>query len=336
MRGSYISGVGSRVNLVSVKSAGEAKLDATDLNSPIDVTQFTAMGIIDITNSARINTVGQRADPTQPELGGPVFIRAGTFLLDNSQIESLSFNGSRNEVSKIDVQAQDVSILANARIIANTQGTAEAGRVTVIADDSLVINGQGNTNTGLFALGSGVGQKGAAGDVTVQAGNVTLMNSGQIGAYGQGPGNGGTVEVTADSLLIDATNFIGPGKSAGIFGEANLGNGGKITVTAGDVAIIRGGEISTGTFGPAKGGTITVTATHSLLIDGTGSKEGLISPTDNPNIGDLSLFFGTGILALGYRQRGRGKHHPQRPTTEYYRRRPGYCGHLRRRRWRNG
>ena len=304
MNARTITGSGSRVNLVSVKSAGEAKLDATDLNSAIDVTQFTAMGTIDITSLARINSVGQRTDPTQPELGGPVFIRARTFLLDNSQIESLSFNGSVNkdgsvnsvnEVSKIDVQAQDVSILDNARISANTQGTADAGHVTVIAD-SLLIDGQGHMNTGLFALGSGVAQEGAAGLITVHAGNVTLMNSGQIGAYSQGPGNGGTVELTADSLLIDGNNLIGQGLSSGIFGDAKLGDGGNITITAGDVAMIRGGEISTGTFGSSKGGTITVTATHSLLINGTGSEEGLISGTNNP----FSVFHGTGILALGY------------------------------------
>src|SRR5439155_796077 len=50
MNGGVISGQGSRVNLVSVQSAGEAKLDATAINTAVDVTPFTAMGTIDLTN----------------------------------------------------------------------------------------------------------------------------------------------------------------------------------------------------------------------------------------------------------------------------------------------
>ena len=41
---------------------------------------------------------------------------------------------------------------------------------------------------------------------------------------------------------------------------------------------------------------------HSLLIDGTGTKDDLIAPDNGPNpvSGDTSVFNGTGILALGY------------------------------------
>src|SRR5262249_34466099 len=123
MNGSDISGPGWRVNLVSVNSAGEAKLNATakanaviDLNNSIDAAQFTARGNIEIKNLARITT--NPNTPQKAPLGGPVFIRGGTFLLDNSQINSTSFDfsGSQNAVSNIDVQAQDIRILAGARI----------------------------------------------------------------------------------------------------------------------------------------------------------------------------------------------------------------------------
>src|ERR1043166_3605256 len=47
--GGFISG--SRVNLVSVKSSGEVKLDATSITSPVEVTQFTKMGAISMNSS---------------------------------------------------------------------------------------------------------------------------------------------------------------------------------------------------------------------------------------------------------------------------------------------
>jgi large exoprotein involved in heme utilization and adhesion len=272
-------GTGSRVNLVSVKSAGEAKLDVTDLNSAVDVTQFTAMGKIDITNLARINT--------------NTLIRGGTVSLDNSFI-SASFSSSIN--LNIDVQAHDVSILAGSRISASTstQEPDDVGHVNVVADGLLLIDGKGTPVTGILARGDETNISGNGGDITVTAGNVQLLNGGSISAFGQGTnGNGGRVNVTAEnSLLIDGEGFIGPG-GAGIYAYAKLGNGGDVTVRAGNVEIKNGGAISTGTYGNGNGGTINVIA-DSLLIDGTGSKEVLVP------VGGIPTFYGTGILALGY------------------------------------
>jgi large exoprotein involved in heme utilization and adhesion len=128
---------------------------------------------------------------------------------------------------------------------------------------------------------------------------VEIMTGGAIAAYSIGTGDGGTVNVTADSLRIQGKGLIGQHDSPGIFADAKIGNGGNITITAGDVEMIKGGEISTGTFGKGHGGKITVTA-DSLRIDGTGSKDDFVLDEGNPISGDTSVFHGTGILALGY------------------------------------
>ena len=303
MNGGRISGAGSRMNLVSVKSPGEAKLDATDLNSALDVTRFTTMGTIDITNLAQINTSGNPRLGVQ--LGGPVFIRAGKFFLNNqSVISSRSFFGSLNRVSKIDVQAHDVKILDGSRISAPTSGSANAGHIRINADSLLRIDAQGTgLTTGLLALSDQESSRGNGGEVRVTAGHVEIFNGGEISAYTAGMGDGGMVKVKADSLVIKGTGRIGPGFSPGIFADARTRDGGDITVIARDLEITGGGEISTGSFGEGSGGSITVTATHSLVIDGTGSEEGLIAPPKdepNPVSGNTSVFHGTSILALGY------------------------------------
>jgi filamentous hemagglutinin family protein len=309
MNASEIKGNESRVNLLSVKSAGEAKLDATSLDSAIDVTQFTAMGMIDITNSARIVT------NLTTGLGGPVFIRAGTFLLNNSQINSTSYDGDDphlNKFSNIDVQADDVTILAGGIIAAPTLGSSAAGTITVNAD-SLLIDGQGiyTTQTGLLALGlidKTRTSSGDGGQITVTAGDVKIINAGSIGAYNQGEGAGGKITVTAaDLLLIDGNHPADQLVGAGIFADGGDANGGDITIRAGDMKMIKGGEISTGSFGKGKGGTIRVTAMHSLVIDGTGSKDVFMPPAKpNPLSGNTRVFHGTGLLALGYGGGGGG------------------------------
>ena len=265
----------------------------------------------------KIKDDGQIAADTFGGLGGDVMVTAESLLIDGGGLDSIAGIFARTRSGgnggSVAVRAHDVSILAGARIAAVTQGKAPAGNVTVVAD-SLVIDGKGILDTGLFAIGSSSGHAGA---VTVCADNVKIINAGQIGAYSQGSGDGGTIKVTAtDSLLIDAKRIIEPGLTAGIFADAATGKGGDITVKAGNVKIVNDGEISSGTFGSGSGGNITVTATHSLVVDGTGSKEGLIQPsgTPNPVSGNASLFFGTGILAFGYGTGNGGKITLNAPT----------------------
>ena len=180
--------------------------------------------------------------------GGDVMVNAESLRIDGGGLDPFADIFVRSHSSalggSVAVQAHDVSVLAGARISAATQGMGSGGNVTVVAD-SLLIDGQGIVDTGLFAVGSSSGNGGV---MTVEAGNVEITNAGQIGAYTTGSGKGGTINLTADSLLIDGQNQIVPGRSAGITADAKLGNGGDITVTAGDVKIIRGGNISTGTF----------------------------------------------------------------------------------------
>jgi len=124
MNGSAITGIGSRVNLVSVKSPGEVQLDASNINSAIDVSQFTALGNINL-NLTLIDTSGPG--------GGPVVIRGGNFYLNNGRISSQTTGSIRGE--SIDIATSgNVKIMNGGAISADTSGLGNGGNVTVTAD----------------------------------------------------------------------------------------------------------------------------------------------------------------------------------------------------------
>jgi large exoprotein involved in heme utilization and adhesion len=226
--------------------------------------------------------------------GGNVTVITDSFLIDGNNllfptgIFANSVDASGN-AGNIMVQAGNLTMIRGAEIGSSTfYGLGHGGNVNIIAD-SLLIDGTGGQNaplTGIFAAsiseaydyGVGSNSSANAGNVMVRAGNLTITGGGAIEASTFGTGDGGSVNVTADSLLIEggievAGRFVSSGilATAGdlSFGGAT-GNAGDVTVQALKSQIIGGGEISSSTFGSGDGGTVNVTA-NSLLIDGTDS-----------------------------------------------------------------
>jgi filamentous hemagglutinin family protein len=256
LSGCGISGDGSRVNLVSVKSPGEVALDATNINSPVDVTQFTALGTIDLTHSA-IFTGGHIGVS-----GGPVVIRAGDlYLLGSSSIQSQT-NGSAPG-DTIDIAASVSATFGDfSEVTTATTGSGTAGDIKLTAP---IISIRGSLDATTYGDGHG-------GNITVHADHLTVIAApgNGITTVAFGKGDGGDIIVTANSLLIDGAGspfFLGINTTAE---RDNGGKAGNIFIRAGDLSIVAGGYISSDTFGKGGGGDVTVTA-NSLLIDGSGS-----------------------------------------------------------------
>src|SRR5439155_22976 len=133
--------------------------------------------------------------------------------------------------------------------------------------------------TGIFA--NSVNSSGHAGTVIVQAGDLTMIQGGQIGSGTFfGTGHGGNVNIIANSLIIDGTGgpeapataiFADSVSEAGYYGHGSNSSGpaGNVMVKAGSLTLTNGGEISSSTSGSGDGGNVNVIA-DSLLITGAG------------------------------------------------------------------
>jgi large exoprotein involved in heme utilization and adhesion len=180
----------------------------------------------------------------------------------------------------ITVQTRDLKVIGGS-ISASSSSSGRGGNIDVNAD-SLFIDGAGFFHSGIFAVAEG--QNSTAGDITVQARDLKLMGA-SISSSTFGSGNGGNVNVVADSILIDGSRATGSDffHSAGIFattgfGGFGTGNAGNIDIQAGDLRIIGGGQISSSTSGRGNGGSVNVIA-DSLLIDGAGAQEDFFGNT---------------------------------------------------------
>jgi large exoprotein involved in heme utilization and adhesion len=184
--------------------------------------------------------------------------------------------GSSGNAGALRVEAGTLTLSGGAQISSSTFGAGQGGTVTVMARDTLTLAGessQGNPS-GLFASAER-GSSGNAGALRVEAGTLTLSGGAQIGSSTRGPGQGGTIRITAaDTLTLSGTSP--DGLVSGIFATAlgmgvGAGDAGAVIVEARTARIAEGAQISSSTFGPGQGGTVTVTTADTLTIAGRNS-----------------------------------------------------------------
>jgi filamentous hemagglutinin family protein len=299
--GALISGQGSRVNLISVRSVGEAQLDPTAIDSAVDVSQFTTMGDIDLTNFASIDTSGA--------VGGPIVIRGGNLYLDNSRVTSETTGSTQGNPIDI-VLLADLTILNQAFIFTNTLGSGNGGDINIRAK-TLSIDGSAAPGqfTGIAAqtIGSATG---SAGDLTITVDQaLNVLGGGVISTDTFSGGNGGNLVIQAGSLTVDGST--GPAFSTFIFTNSEssaTGNGGDLTITVDQaLSIVGGGQIRALTSSTRNGGNLTIHA-GSLSIDGSAGlgvtgifaeSDGGTSSSAAGNAGDLSITVDQGLSVVG-------------------------------------
>jgi large exoprotein involved in heme utilization and adhesion len=134
--------------------------------------------------------------------------------------------------------------------------------------DGVTLSGSGPGGASGISAAALPGSSGAAGEVVLTAGGAIALSGGaQIASTTGGVGSGGSVQVTAEGLL----GLTDPG--SGIIASATLaasGDAGSVMVSAPQIALMRGGEISSTTAGTGMGGSVSVTTPGALVLDGAG------------------------------------------------------------------
>src|SRR5262249_31448741 len=116
--------------------------------------------------------------------------------------------------------------------------TANAGNVSVSVAGLLSINGTSSSTLAGIAADSEEGSTGGAGSVTVIAGSLSIVNTGQISSNTFGTGSGGSVTVTVVGQL-SINGAVGP--TGIVAASKNSGDAGSVTVSARDLVIVGSG-----------------------------------------------------------------------------------------------
>jgi large exoprotein involved in heme utilization and adhesion len=185
-------------------------------------------------------TSGQFSDFDQLGDAGSITIRAGAIQVeDGGRIKADSLGGQRS--GSIDVTARTVTLNTGGQISNSTQsvGTAKGGDMRITASESVVMSGfeakdPQQFRSGLFndALGEA-----DAGTIFVNAPTI-IIDNGRITADTTGQANAGSVEITADRLVLRNEGQI-------FSGTDGSGAGGNITVTTGRLEITGTGDAPT-------------------------------------------------------------------------------------------
>ncbi len=228
-------------------------------------------------DSARILDGGQiSANTFTSGPGGSVFVQAGDLYLSGRPDlpTGISADSNSTEVGgpggNVEVIANSIEILNNARISANTFGSGAGGDVSVTARTAFIYGSDPSLFTGISAETVSTTAAGSGGNLFVNIGDIVLRGGGGIAGNTLGPGNGGDVHITSNTVSL---------KDGGSIAAATkgTGNGGAIFLAVDDLSISGKGGLSTGIFSDSlaagqggAGGRVEIDAHTVELQDGAG------------------------------------------------------------------
>ena len=247
-------GIGSASNFNSLGKGGDINVTVTDsidligplsdpiqiefVNSLTDVLEFTAQGVTIGTGS-----VGFRDAGTLNLQTGRLTLQGGAALITNSL-----FTNSGD----INVVVDELNLQTASLIVASNAPTAQnAGDIDIQAGVVTVTDGAAILTTS--------NSPGNSGDLSLTAEQLTIESGGIVASNTQNTGNGGQLTVDVrDRLLISGTNLV-IGTASGISANSSGGgDAGPIGITADQIIVRDGGEITTATLGSGAGANIQI------------------------------------------------------------------------------
>jgi filamentous hemagglutinin family protein len=226
-----------------------------------------------------------------------------------STIAASSEAGSTGDAGTVTVTAGTLSIANNGTISSTTFASGNGGDVEVKVTGQLSIDASLATKgllTGITAQANpNRGSTGNAGQVTVHAGSLSIVNGGVIATTTGGPGKGGDVDV----IVASDITLRGPGPQITAKSTGG-GNAGSITVSAFRLLMNNGAQISTeAETSTANGGNITLTVRDFLYLVGskiTTSVNGETGNGGNIEIDPRFLVLDSGSSITGKAVEGHG------------------------------
>ncbi len=225
---------------------------------------------------------------------GTISINAPDIQLDNSLISVNSSANATGTVGGMTVETETLR-LTHSAIETVTFGSNDAGNITVNATD---IEATGLASDPQFPMGDSqffgglrsivaTGATGGSGDITVNTQQLTLQNSGSVGSFVRGAGQGGNLNINAveidilgtitgysqdlpfSGLLSILNDQFPTGLSTTVLPGAN-GNGGNMTVKTQRLTVRESGSVGAGTFSMGNSGDVTIQANEIEVIGSNG------------------------------------------------------------------
>ncbi len=241
--------------------------------------------------------------------GGNMHVIADSIhVTDKGQITSLSIGAGAAGDININLNPGPLHVTEGGTIISSALGSGNGGNIDITAAQ-VTLSGTGQFNnpsdTGISNITSQAGSAGNAGNVRITANRLQVLDGNIIATNTLGPGNGGNVEVNAETVLISGLNqalqedlraagldpefarsAIRTGSNRAPSGATAVGDAGHVQIVAGNLELRDHGLITSATQTAGAGGNIDVTATNVTLA---GHSTISAESTDTGNTGAITM-----------------------------------------------
>ncbi len=256
------------------------------VNSRVEVGGVGIGGDIDITTGAL--SITNRSQLSTSTLGQG---NAGTIEIDASEIasfdrESSAFSsvgvGAVGRGGAIDIITGSLFITNGSQLSTSTFGQGDAGQVAIVARDRVSFDGlssNGFSSSALSLVGSGA--LGNGGDIDITADSLAITNGSEVSTDTLGEGSAGRINLNAHQVNVQSGSRVSAATSGG--------KGGTIRVTANTLEATNSGQLSTTTAGNNDAGDIILEVKDNIDLTGKGS--GLFANTLRGSTGNGGIIF---------------------------------------------
>jgi large exoprotein involved in heme utilization and adhesion len=258
-----LTGIAASTNPGATGSAGTVNVTAGSLTilngADIDDDTFGAA------NAGRVNV----------NVSGPIYLDAKGTAFTMTGILSQADPLSSGNAGDVNISAGSLTILNGAVIASGSFGGGSSGIVAVNVSGTAILDNMNTANlfTGINTEAQGV--SGNAGNVSVSARQLSIINGAEVASGNTGAGSAGTVEIdVADSLKLDG--------QAAVSVEASGGDGGSIDISAGNRISLFDSVFSAQA--SQNGGSVTVLSPGTLIL-----RQSTITAAANGTGGNITI-----------------------------------------------
>ena len=189
-----------------------------------------------------------------------------------SSIESTIFaSGDGGDIRLI---TDELIVTNGAQLVTSNSGEGNAGNIEITASQIIVDGSVAQTgvpsqiNADVFGAGNG-------GHVILATNDLSVTNGAQIATTNFGEGVAGDMSVVADRIIVDGSS------AQGLISNINamvggVGDGGAVVLTAHELLITNGAQISTANQGVGDSGDVNIRAAR-IIVDGVNTRPGNVT-----------------------------------------------------------
>ncbi|MBD2579931.1 filamentous hemagglutinin N-terminal domain-containing protein [Oscillatoria sp. FACHB-1406] len=303
--------------------AGEGSLGSSSIASQVAPGALGNGGTLDVTTPTLSLTGGAQISTSvfgQGNAGTVRVVAKDRIDLDGYGMGASGINsgvlGGVGNGGNIDLTTGTLNITNSAQILTSTIGRGNAGNVRVVASNEINLDGQrlvalGPTSSAI-ASSVALGAVGNGGNIDLETGTLKITNGGLVSAETFGQGNGGNITIAARGpegnrgagrITLDGQGCCRGAISTSVR-SGGVGNGGNIDIATGTLDITNGARVTAETSGRGNAGSVRIGASHSVTLDGQGSRgASAIATSVNSgavgNGGNIDMAMGTLDLTNG-------------------------------------